>query len=81
MVDDLGNRIDVAQEHVGNVNTRMKVRFTYTTTAVYCTAVPWHIGRVSWCAGFCYAPAVSFNVLLTRCQESVSRFLVMLVST
>lgn len=27
MVDDLGNRIDMAQEHVGNVNTRMKVRF------------------------------------------------------
>lgn len=25
MVDDLGNRIDTAQEHVGNVNTRMKV--------------------------------------------------------
>ena len=25
MVDDLGNRIDAAQEHVGNVNTRMKV--------------------------------------------------------
>ena len=25
MVDDLGNRIDVAQEHVTNVNTRMKV--------------------------------------------------------
>ncbi|CAM9847174.1 unnamed protein product [Laminaria digitata] len=24
MVDDLGNRIDMAQEHVGNVNTRMK---------------------------------------------------------
>lgn len=26
MVDDLGNRIDTAQEHVTNVNTRMKVR-------------------------------------------------------
>jgi len=25
MVDDLGNRIDTAQEHVTNVNTRMKV--------------------------------------------------------
>lgn len=25
MVDDLGNRIDRAQEHVANVNTRMKV--------------------------------------------------------
>lgn len=25
MVDDLGNRIDTAQEHVANVNTRMKV--------------------------------------------------------
>lgn len=26
MVDDLGNRIETAQEHVTNVNTRMKVR-------------------------------------------------------
>lgn len=35
MVDDLGNRIDMAQEHVGNVNTRMKVRFTYESTMQY----------------------------------------------
>lgn len=25
MIDDLGNRIDTAQEHVANVNVRMKV--------------------------------------------------------
>ena len=56
MVDDLGNRIDVAQEHVANVNTRMKVRFTLegaATVSVY------------------FAPAVYFNQLTccTRCQD------------
>lgn len=33
MVDDLGNRIDRAQEHVTNVNTRMKVSSAISSIA------------------------------------------------
>ena len=70
MVDDLGNRIDVAQEHVANVNTRMKVRFTLegaATVSVY------------------FAPAVYFNQLTccTRCQDFfffILSFLVVFIS-
>lgn len=36
MVDDLGNRIDTAQEHVTNVNTRMKVSLpTFSVARVH----------------------------------------------